>query len=128
MLAAGVSFKRLMRPYMISAAFISILTFYLGSYVIPKGNIVRQNFESMYKNKKKNTSAENVQLQVGKGIIAYIQHYDNNMKKGYGFCLDKFENKKLVSHMTAQEIQYDTISDSKYHWKATQWRIREMRG
>ncbi|MBR1461902.1 MAG: LptF/LptG family permease [Prevotella sp.] len=128
MLAAGVSFKRLMRPYMISAAFISILTFYLGSYVIPKGTIVRQNFESMYKNKKKNTSAENVQLQVGKGIIAYIQHYDNNMKKGYGFCLDKFENKKLVSHMTAQEIQYDTISDSKYHWKVTQWRIREMRG
>ena len=31
--------------------------------------------------RKKNTSADNVQLQVGKGIIAYIQHYDNNMKK-----------------------------------------------
>ncbi|MBR7019244.1 MAG: LptF/LptG family permease [Prevotella sp.] len=128
MLAAGVSFKRLMRPYMISAALISIMTFYLGSYVIPKGTVVRQNFETLYKNKKKNTSAENVQLQVGKGIIAYIQHYDNTVKRGYGFCLDKFENKKLVSHMTAQEIQYDTISDSKYHWKASTWRIRELRG
>jgi len=128
MLAAGVSFKRLMRPYMISAAIISVMTFFLGSYVIPKGTIIRQNFESMYKNKKKNTSAENVQLQVGKGIIAYIQHYDNNQKKGYGFCLDKFENKKLVSHMTASEIQYDTISDSKYHWKASNWRIRQLRG
>ena len=128
MLAAGVSFKRLMRPYMISAALISIMTFYLGSYVIPKGTVVRQNFETLYKNKKKNTSAENVQLQVGKGIIAYIQHYDNTVKRGYGFCLDKFENKKLVRHMTAQEIQYDTISDSKYHWKASTWRIRELRG
>ena len=128
MLAAGVSFKRLMRPYMMSAALISIMTFYLGSYVIPKGTVVRQNFETLYKNKKKNTSAENVQLQVGKGIIAYIQHYDNTVKRGYGFCLDKFENKKLVSHMTAQEIQYDTISDSKYHWKASTWRIRELRG
>ncbi len=128
MLAAGVSFKRLMKPYMISAAFISALTFYLGSNVIPKGTVVRQNFESMYRNKKKNTSAENVQLQVGKGIIAYMQFYDNNMKRGYGFCLDKFENKKLVSHMTAQEIQYDTVSDTKYRWKASQWRIREMRG
>ena len=39
MLAAGISFKRLMRPYMISAALISLLTFYLGSYVIPKGNV-----------------------------------------------------------------------------------------
>lgn len=128
MLAAGVSFKRLMRPYMISAAIISIMTYYLGSYIIPKGTIVRQNFETMYKNKKKNTSAENVQLQVGKGVIAYIQHYDNNRKKGYGFCLDKFENKKLVSHMTASEIQYDTISDAKYHWKAIGWRIRQLKG
>ena len=127
-LAAGVSFKRLMRPYMISAALISLLTFYLGAYVIPKGTVIRQNFETMYKNKKKNTSAENVQLQVGKGIIAYMQHYDNTRKCGYGFCLDKFENKKIVSHMTAREIQYDTISDSKYHWKASEWRIREMKG
>ena len=128
MLAAGVSFKRMMRPYMISAALISIMTFFLGAYVIPKGTIIRQNFETIYKNKKKNTSAENVQLQVGKGVIAYIQHYDNNLKKGYGFCLDKFEDKKLVSHMTASEIQYDTISDSKYHWKARNWRIRQLKG
>lgn len=127
-LAAGISFKRLMRPYMISAAFISLLTFYLGSYVIPKGTVVRQNFEMLYKNKKRNNSAENVQLQVGKGVIAYIQHYDNNIKRGYGFSLDKFENKKLVSHMTANEIQYDTISDSKFHWKVSSWRVREMKG
>ena len=128
MLAAGVSFKRLMRPCMISAAFISLLTFFLGAYVIPKGTIVKQNFETMYKNKKRTTSAQNVQLQVGQGVIAYIQHYDNNIKRGYGFNLDKFENKKLVSHLTAQEIQYDTISESKYHWKISQWRIRDMRG
>lgn len=128
MLAAGVSKRRLIKPYMLSAALISALTFYLGSYVIPKGTIVRQNFETLYKNKKKNTAAENVQMQVGKGVIAYIQFYDNNRKRGYGFCLDKFENKKLVSHMTATEIQYDTIAESKYHWKATNWRIRDMRG
>ncbi|MCD8202525.1 MAG: LptF/LptG family permease, partial [Prevotella sp.] len=128
MLAAGVSFKRLMRPYMISAAIISILTFCLGAYVIPKGTIIRQNFETMYKNKKTNTSAENVQLQVGQGVIAYMQLYDDNLKKGYGFCLDKFENKKLVSHLTAAEVQYDTIADSKYHWKVRNWRIRELKG
>ena len=127
-LAAGISFRRMMRPYMISAALISLLTFYLGSYVIPKGTVIKQNFETLYKNKKRNNAAENVQLQVGKGIIAYIQHYDNNLKRGYGFSLDKFENKKLVNHMTASEIQYDTISNSKFHWKATSWRIRDMKG
>ena len=113
MLAAGVSFKRLMRPYMMSCVFISLLSYYLSAYVIPHGTIIRQNFETTYKNKKKNTAADNVQLQVGQGVIAYIQHYDNTSKKGYGFSLDKFENKKLVSHMTATDIQYDTISDTK---------------
>lgn len=126
--AAGVSFKRFLRPYMISCVFISVLSFVLAAYVIPHGTVVRQNFESLYKNKKKNTSAENVQLQVDKGVIAYIQHYDNRYKRGYGFCLDKFENKKLVSHMTATEIQYDTIAEEKYHWKVQNWKIREMRG
>lgn len=128
MMACGMSFKRLLRPYLISAALISALNFYLGAYVIPKGNVVRQNFESLYKNNRKNTSASNVQLQVGKGVIAYIGQYDDIHKTGYGFSLDKFENKKLVSHMTASTIQYDTISDSKYHWKAINWKIRTLKG
>ena len=128
MLAAGVSFKRLMRPYMMSCVFISLLSYYLSAYVIPHGTIIRQNFETTYKNKKKNTAADNVQLQVGQGVIAYIQHYDNTSKKGYGFSLDKFENKKLVSHMTATDIQYDTISDTKYKWKVRNWKIRQLKG
>lgn len=128
MLAAGISFKRLMRPYMISCVLISALSFYLSAYVIPHGTVIRQNFETMYKNKKRVTAADNVMLQVGKGVIAYIQHYDNSMKKGYGFSLDRFEDKKLVSHMTAMEVQYDTISDSKYHWTVNNWKIRELRG
>lgn len=127
-IASGVSFNRLLRPYMLSCVLISSLNFVLASYVIPKGNVVRQNFESMYKNKRKNTQADNVQLQVDKGVIALIQHYDNERKQGFGFILDKFENKRIVSHMTAATIQYDTISDSKYHWKLMNWKIREMRG
>ena len=128
MLASGTSFRRLMRPYMLSAALIAGINFYLGAYVIPGGNIVRQNFETLYKNKKKQTSASNVQLQVAPGVIAYIQQYDNNAKRGYGFALDKIEDKKVVSHMTANVIQYDTISDSRYHWKATNYKIRTLKG
>ena len=128
MLAAGTSFRRLLRPYMISAVLIATMNFYLGALVIPKGNVVRQNFESLYKNKKKTTSASNVQLQVGKGVIAYIQQYDDLNRTGYGFSLDKFENKKLVSHMTATTIRYDSISDSRYHWQAINYKIRTLKG
>jgi len=128
MLASGTSFKRLMRPYMISAAIIALLNLYLGAMVIPKGNVVRQNFEARYKSKKKVTSATNVQLQVGKGIIAYMQQYDDVSRTGYGFSLDKFENKKLVSHMTASTIRYDSISDSRYHWTLNNYKIRTLKG
>ena len=68
-LASGVSFKRLLRPYMITCVLLSALSFGLSAYVIPHGTVIRQNFETMYKNKKKNTSAENVQLQVDLSLI-----------------------------------------------------------
>lgn len=128
MLAAGVSFKRLLRPYMISAALIAAVNFYLGGYVIPKGNQIKMEFESKYKNKKKTLSATNVQLMVAPGVIAYLQQYDDQTRTGYGFSLDKFENKKLVSHMTASVIRYDSISDSRYHWKAQNYKIRTLKG
>ena len=128
MLACGMSFKRLLRPYLISAALIAVLNFYLGAYVIPKGTVVRHDFESLYKNNKKNTTATNIQLMVDKGTVAYISQYDDIRKTGYGFSLYKFDKKKLVSHMTASVIQYDTISDSRYHWKARNYKIRELKG
>lgn len=129
MLAAGISFKRLLRPYMISAALISIMSFFLGGYVIPKGTVVLHNFERLYKNKKKVlTPTENVQIQVQPGVIAYMQHYDRDHKKAYGFVLDKFNGKKLENHLSAVEAQYDTISDTKYRWKLYSWRNRKMTG
>lgn len=128
MLAAGVSIRRLMRPYMISCVLIAGLTFYLNSFVIPHGTVIRQNFESLYRNSKKNTSAENVQLYVAKNTTAYIQHYDNQYKRGYGFSLVKIKDKKIISHMTAMEIQYDTVADTKFHWRLSNWKMRTLKG
>ena len=128
MLACGMSFKRLLRPYIISAALIATLNFFLGAYVIPKGTVVRHDFESLYKNNKKNTSASNIQLMVYRGVVAYISQYDDIRKTGYGFALYKFDNKKMVSQMNASVIQYDTISDSRYHWKARNYKIRTLKG
>ena len=128
MLACGMSFKRLLRPYLISAAFIATLNFYLGAYIIPKGTVVRHDFEALYKNNTKNTSASNIQIMVDKGVVAYISQYDDIRKTGYGFALYKFENKKMVSQMNANVIQYDTISDSRYHWKARNYKIRTLKG
>ncbi len=128
MKSTGMSFRRLLRPYMISAALIAVITLLLGLYVIPRGNVARVNFENTYVKKKKVTTAENIQLQVEKGVVAYFQHFDNATKSGYGFSLDKFNDKKLVSHLTAQQVQYDTLSSHKYHWTLHSVQIRTFNG
>jgi len=131
MLSAGISLRRLMRPYLLSATAISLLTFYLGSEVIPRSSVKRLAFENQYKNsarKMNATYADNVQLQVDTGVIAFIEHFDGPTKTGYHFQLDKFENKKLISHMTAASITYDTLSNERFHWQIKNATIRDLRG
>ena len=128
MMSTGISFSRLFRPYMVSSAFIAAMSFYLGSDVIPKGSVKRVEFEMRYKNKKKPQIAEHVQLQVDTGVIAYIDHFEGYSKTGYRFSLDKFQNKSLVSHLTAQRIQYDSLADERFHWKLYDVKIRTLHG
>lgn len=126
MFSTGMSLKRLMRPYMISAAIIAAMTFLLGSYIIPKGNITRLKFESKYYKNKQITTAKNIQLEVDTGVIAYISTYYDNRKTGHNFSLDKFKDKELVSQLTARTITFDTTSTNK--WTVNDYIIREMNG
>ncbi len=124
MFAAGVSFKRLLRPYLISAGIIAIMTYILSAYVIPIGNKTRMEFEDQYKRKKIVESARNIQLQVNDSTVAYFERYDNRTLTGYRFSLDKFINKKLVSHMTARTLTYHP--SERHKWTAKNWMIREL--
>lgn len=128
MKAAGVSFRRLLRPYMMGAAIIAAFSFILGAYVIPHGNVKRVAFYNHYIKKLDITSADNVQLQVDKDVVAYITHFDDINKSGYGFSLDRFKGKKLVSHLTAQSLQYDTVSDRRGSWTLRMCQVRTLRG
>ena len=126
MFSTGMSFKRLMYPYMISAACIALVTYVLSTEVIPTGSVTRLRFESIYKKKKSDTYARNIQLEVDSGVIAYMERYEDYNKTGYRFSLDKFESHQLVSHMTARRITYDTTAVHK--WSVRDYMIREMKG
>ena len=126
MMSTGLSFKRLLRPYMISAAIIAVMTYGMGAYVIPQGNVTRLNFEDKYKKKKKQEYVRNVQVEVDSGVIAYMERYENYNKTAYRFSLDKFVDKKLVSHLTAKSATYDTTKVHK--WTLKNYMIREMDG
>lgn len=128
MFSTGMSFKRLMRPYMISAGLIALLTYFLGAFIIPRGSEVRLNFEDQYKKKKKVDYVHNVQMEVADGVIAYIERYEDYNKTGYRFSLDKFVDKKLVSLLTARRVVYDTLSANKEQWQLRDYMIRELEG
>lgn len=128
MLSTGTSFGRLVRPYMVSAAIIALLNYGLGSYIIPKGNVKRVKFENKYKNRGRQDFTSNVQLEVDTGVIAYFGRYEESHKMGYEFTLDKFENKKLIKHLQAMTIQYDTLSYEPYHWIITGYQTRDLQG
>ncbi|MCM1428807.1 MAG: LptF/LptG family permease [Clostridium sp.] len=125
-LSSGVSYKRLLVPYMIGAAFISAMTFALSNYIIPPTNVNRIKYTNKYVRNKAVESGVNIQLQVEPGVVAYIGRFENSTKTGYNFSLDKFKNKQLVSRMTAQTVNYDTTKN--YHWKLHNYMIRDFDG
>jgi lipopolysaccharide export system permease protein len=123
-LSSGVSFKRLMYPYFLSASIIALLTFILSGYIIPPANQVRLKFENTYVKPVNRDNAHNVQMQVDKGVIAYIERYEQTNNVGSRFSLDKFEGKTLVSRMTADSIRWK----SGYKWIAKNYLIRDFKG
>ncbi|GHV57518.1 membrane protein [Bacteroidia bacterium] len=124
MLASGISFDRLMRPYVISAALIAVTTFLLNSFVIPPANITRNDFHDKYIRPIKTTYSSNIQLEVEPGLIAYFDRFDSNTSTGDRFSLEQFENKELKSRITARQI----VWDSAYHWTLKDYVIRDFSG
>lgn len=115
MLAGGVSFKRIMVPYLISAAIIALFTFYISSEIIPPGIRERLKFEFKYIDHDEfETSLAHQQLKISKNEIIYVERYDLTNNIAYRFSYDKFDGKKLVERITAQRIHYDSL----YNWTA----------
>ena len=124
-LSNGIGFKRLMKPYMISALILAIATFIFGAYIIPPANKSRIAFEHTYINpNKQKVGDQDIQFKVAPGTIAYFGSFDMKTNTGYDFSLDKFDSLNLVSRLTAQSIRYD----SAYHWTINNYQIRTFHG
>ena len=115
MLAGGISLKRILVPYLISAAIIAAATFYISSEIIPPGIRERLKFEYKYvEHKQFESSLDHQQLKISENEIIYMERYDIDKKIGYRFSYDKFDGKKLVERITAMRIQHDSL----YNWTA----------
>lgn len=123
MFSTGMSFRRLLRPYMIAAAVIAGATFILSAYVIPPANAKRIEYTNKYVRNKSIEYGSNIMLMVAPGEIAYISRYDAASKTGYRFSLERFDqDKRLRSRLTAQTIRWDTL----YSWQVVDYVIRDF--
>lgn len=123
MLSSGVSFRRLLRPYLFSALIIAAATWVLGAYIIPPANVKRIDYTNKYVRNKRVDSGSNIMLMVAPGEIAYMGSYNNITKNGSRFSLEKFdEDKHLVSRLTARTIKWDTL----YSWRVFDYVVRDF--
>ena len=123
MLSTGMSFKRLLRPYLLGATVIAILTFFLAAYIIPPANVERIAYTNQYVKNKRVDFGANIMLMVAPGEIAYMSRYDNVTKTGSRFSLWSFDSlKQMKSRLTAQSIYWDTL----YSWQVRDYVIRDF--
>jgi lipopolysaccharide export system permease protein len=124
-LNAGISFKRFLLPYMLSAIVIGIMTFYLANFLIPNVNVHRLVFEKKYIKSNNKTSKTNFHLQVEKGTYVYFEGYDENSNTGYRFSIEKINETGLFYKLTADQINWDSLNGK---WQARNYIVRQING
>ncbi|CAI8332332.1 MAG: Uncharacterised protein [Cryomorphaceae bacterium] len=122
-LNSGMSFKRLLKPFMISALVLGSLSFILGNFIIPSSNSERINFENKYLNNKRYSRAKNIHMQIQTGQYIYMESFNSTRNIGYKFTLENFSNGRLASKLKSDYIQYDTISNK---WTINKYEVREF--
>ena len=109
-LSSGTSFKRILRPYMIGAALITIMSLILNHFIIPKSNRVRIGFEDKYINNGYNTEERNIHRQIAPGTVLYMADYDNYSNTANLISIEKIANNKQISMLKADKMMWDSIN------------------
>ncbi len=122
-LSSGISFRRMLVPYLISAVILSIVSIYLTNVVIPPANEKRLAFEYEFVRKPDVFGGRNIHMQIRPGIFIYLQTYNERNYTGHSFTLEKISNGKLTYKMFADMITYDP---DKEHWTLRNYNIRQI--
>lgn len=120
-LNSGVSFKRMLRPYMIAALFLALLSFGLTNFIIPETSKNMQNFQKTYLKSQKSNNETNIHMQISPGVFAYVESFDVKSQKGYRFSLEKFNDSTMVEKLSSDNIRWDSISG---RWTLENWSKR----
>ena len=109
-LSSGISFKRFLRPYLIGAVLVSVFSLLMGFFLVPKASEGFKTFRYMYlmgngRNEMRETN--DVYRQINDTDFIYVSNFNQEVKSGYNFVMERFNKEKLVWKITASSIQWN---------------------
>lgn len=122
-LNSGVSFRRMLRPYIISATFLALMSFTLSNFIIPVTSKNMQEFQKTYLKGKQKSGQNNVHMQISPGVFAYVENFDAVNKQGFRFSLEHFDDAGMTEKLTADQLKWDSITGM---WTISNWVRREI--
>jgi len=124
-LSSGISFKRMLKPFIIAASFIAIVSFILGNFIIPNTNEIMMNFEWKYIKVARKVENKNIHMQIDSTTYAFVETYNTKRDLGRKFCLESINDKGLTSKLTSDYIKWDSTNAS---WELNNYTIRTIDG
>ena len=121
-LSCGISFHRMMLPYIFSATVIALLSLGLNLFVIPRANAERHVFEAKYTKKRAQASERNIHYQIAPGEFVYVEQFSKYNNTAYKFTLETIKDNQLVSKLSAERAVWDSTLGG---WKLRKYFIRD---
>lgn len=117
-LSCGVSYKRMMVPYLASALLIALLSLGLNLYVIPRSNADRIEFEAKYVRRHNNYNLNSIHYQISPGQFVYIESFSRWNNTAYKFTIEDVEKHRLVRKVSAESAVWDSTMEGWHLRKA----------
>ncbi len=125
-LSSGISFNRMLRPYMIAALFLFVLSLFMNHFLIPITNQRKLDFENRYYHDSNRVDlGTNIHRKLKPDVYMYISNYGTYSKTGYNFSIDQMKDGQLIRQFKAERLVWDSASGK---WSAKSWRERSLNG
>ena len=124
-LSCGISFHRMMLPYMFSAAIIALFSLSLNLFIIPNSNKILDEFESKYLNTKYQNTGRDIHYQISPGEFVYVESFSRWNNTAYKFTLEKIKDNQLISKLSAETAVWDSTFNG---WNLKKYTIRDYDG
>ena len=121
-LSCGISFHRMMVPYVFSALLIALFSLGLNLFIIPESNKTRLEFENQYVKQRFKGVGRNVHYQISPGEYVFAESFSSWNNTAYRFTLERIKDNKLVSKISAESAVYDSTKGS---WTLKKYFIRD---